>query len=156
MPAHCTPCVLHQRLRVRLDGHFCTVHAVADMLRLLDGHFCAVHAVADMLGSVWLTYPWHCSQARSARLKQLMLTIEVSMPQAKNILIILLLVFYIFGIAGMKLYGGVCTEPGAPSAVLSGFNYRRCKYLNRHDNFDSISSSMVGAVHPTPHAYMHA
>ena len=27
------PCILYQRLQVRLDGHLCAVHAVADMLR---------------------------------------------------------------------------------------------------------------------------
>ena len=27
------PCILYQRLQVRLDKHFCDVHAVADMLR---------------------------------------------------------------------------------------------------------------------------
>ena len=27
------PCILYQRLQVRLDGHLCTVHAVADMRR---------------------------------------------------------------------------------------------------------------------------
>ena len=37
------PCILYQRLQVRLDGHFCTMHAVVDMLR-----------------SVWLTYPCLC------------------------------------------------------------------------------------------------
>ena len=34
------PCILYQHLHVRLDGHFCAVHAVADMLR-----------------RVWLSYP---------------------------------------------------------------------------------------------------
>ena len=27
------PCILYQRLKVRLDGHFCAAHAVADVLR---------------------------------------------------------------------------------------------------------------------------
>ena len=30
----CIPlCILYERLQVRLEGHFCAVHAVADMLR---------------------------------------------------------------------------------------------------------------------------
>ena len=48
---------------MRLDGHLCAVHAVADMLRRvrlsylrLAGHFCALHAVTDTLRSVCLTY----------------------------------------------------------------------------------------------------
>ena len=34
------PCILHQRLQVRLDGHFCASHAVAGMKKRLSNRTC--------------------------------------------------------------------------------------------------------------------
>ena len=77
---------------------------------------------------------------RSHRLRNLMITLVISIPQAQNISIILLLCFYIFGVLGMKTYGGACSRPGVVSA--EQYNYDLCSHMDQHNNFDSIGKAM--------------
>jgi hypothetical protein len=88
---------------------------------------------------------------RITRLRSLFATVELSLMQAKNIMIIIALVVFIWGVAGMKIYGNVCSRatheydssegkmmPSSSSAkFVSG-----CEVINVRASFESITKAM--------------
>ena len=68
---------------------------------------------------------------RITRLRSLFATVELSLAQAKNIMVIIGLAMFIWGVVGMKLFGHICTELPHDCAVLNV----RC-------SFKSITQSM--------------
>jgi hypothetical protein len=75
--------------------------------------------------------------ARVSRLRSLFATVELSLAQARNILIILTLVIFIYGVVGMKLFGNVCS-PDDPLLDASA-----CEVINIRGTFRSILGSMA-------------
>ena len=69
--------------------------------------------------------------ARVKRLKSLFATVRLSLTQARNILIIMALAVFIFGVVGMKLFGNVCSSPDDA-----------CSVINTRGSFRDIIGSM--------------
>ena len=64
---------------------------------------------------------------RAKALKQLLTTLIFSLPALYNVGLLLLLVFFIFAVAGMSLFG----------------NVKEGKYINDHSNFRTFTRSMI-------------
>ena len=76
--------------------------------------------------------------ARVKRLKSLFATVELSLTQARNILIIIALAVFIFGVVGMKLFGDVCSNPDADM----NDSESTCSVINVRGSFRTITGSM--------------
>lgn len=75
---------------------------------------------------------------RIPRLRSLFATVELSLGQTKNVLIILCLVIFIWGVVGMKLFGNVCNPDAVAEDATS-----TCDVINTRGTFRSISGSMA-------------
>eukprot|EP01052_Picozoa_sp_SAG31_P021248 SAG31_NODE_1633_length_7689_cov_3.155599_2_plen_1828_part_00 len=71
---------------------------------------------------------------RSRLLAAMFSTIRISLPQVKNILIVILLLIFIYGVLGMKVYGNVCATASRA---------QRCEALGHRATFQTTHSSMV-------------
>jgi hypothetical protein len=78
--------------------------------------------------------------SQNERLSMLFATVEISLPQAKNISVIMGLVLYIYGVTGMKIYGNVCNPDNPPEDDSVGDGI--CITIGERFNFWDISSSM--------------
>lgn len=128
------------QIKVAIDTFWADDPAVRDIMQYAD-----VVNIFEFLRVVRLNN----LLKRSKRLRNLMTTIVISIPQAINIMIILLLVFYIFGVLGMKLYGGFCTDITKYKDVPSSTGYTDDPIKRLSDPAYSLLDKMYYADMPS-------
>ena len=81
---------------------------------------------------------------RVQRLRSLFATIELSLPQAKNIMVIMSMVIFVFGVLAMKLFGNICPPPLDDDMLQEQHNQGPgCDVINQQGTFRDIGSSMA-------------